>query len=103
MNKFTKQITDKAAAIISKFNDIEKAIVIGTAVDDNFAVDFDNKICIALYTKPDTKISKLCCDLNATLGYNDLNEIDLFPMADEFFYVAAASLIPDGEVIFERK
>lgn len=103
MNKFTKQITDKAAAIISKFNDIEKAIVIGNAVDDNFAVDFDNNICIALYTKPDTKISKLCCDLNATLGDSGLNEIDLYPMADEVFYVAAASLIPDGEVIFERK
>ena len=103
MNKFTKKITDKAANIISRFNAIEKAVVIGNAVNDDFTVDYDNNIWIALYTKPGTKISKLCCDLNAMLGDNALNNIDLYPMADEDFYVAAASLIPDGEVIFERK
>ena len=103
MNKFIKDYTTKAANIISKFSDIEKAVVIGNAVNDNFAVDFEDNICIAIYTKPGTKISKICCDLNAILGDNGLTDIDLYPMADEDFYVEAASLIPDGEVIFERK
>ena len=103
MNKFIKEYTDKAAEIISKFPEIEKAVVIGNAVHDDFAVDFDDNICIALFTKPNTKVSKLCNDLNYILFDNNLSSIDLYPMADEDFYVAAASLIPDGEVIFERK
>ena len=103
MNKFIKNYTDKAAKIIEKFSEVDKAVVIGAAVKDSFAIDFDNNIYIAIYTKPGVKISRLCCELNTMLGDNNLGNIDLYPMADEDFYVAAASLIPDGEIIFERK
>ena len=103
MNNKIQIYTDKIAKVVAKFPEITRAVVIGDAVNDNFVFDNDENIWLAIYTKPDAKISKLCCDLNATFGDNGLNEIDLYPMADENFYVAAASLIPDGEVIFERK
>lgn len=103
MNNKIQIYTDKIAKIVAKLPEITRAVVIGDAVNDNFVFDNDENIWLAIYTKPDTKYSKTCCELNRMLGENNLARVDTYPMADENFYVAAASLIPDGEVIFERK
>lgn len=103
MNNKIQIYTDKIAKVVAKFPEITRAVVIGDAVNDNFVFDNDENIWLAIYTKPDTKYSKTCCELNRMLGENNLARVDTYPMADENFYVAAASLIPDGEVIFERK
>ena len=95
--------TDKVAKIVAKFPEITRAVVIGNAINDNFVFDNDENIWLAIYTKPGTKYSKTCCELNRTLGENNLAKVDIYPMADEDFYVEANKLIDSGKVIFERK
>lgn len=102
MNKRIEAHVNKAAKIIEKFPEIEKAVVIGNAMNDSFMIDYDDNIWIAIYTKPGTKISKICCDLNDAFGKHEITGIDLYPMADEDFYVAAHHLIDSGKIIFER-
>ena len=101
MNNKTREYVDKIAKIVEKFPDITKAVVVGTAVNDSYM--FEDNIMLAIFTKPEAKISKICCDLNAILGDNGLTAIDLYPTADEDFYAAVYDLIDSGEVIFERK
>lgn len=103
MNNKIKVYTDKVATIVAKFPEITKAVIIGDAVNDNFAFDNNENIWLAIYTKPETKYSRTCCDLNRILGENNLARVDIYPMADEDFYVEAHNLIDSGKVIFERK
>ncbi len=100
MNNKTREYVDKIAKVVEKFPNITKAVVVGTAVNDSYM--FEDNIMLAIFTKPETKISKICCDLNAIFGDNGLTGIDLYPTADEDFYAAVYDLIDSGEVIFER-
>lgn len=103
MNNKIQVYTDKVAKIVAKFPEITRAVVIGNAINDNFVFDNDENIWLAIYTKSGTKYSKICCELNRMLGENNLARVDIYPMADEDFYVEASRLIASGKVIFERK
>lgn len=100
MNKRTKVYTNKIANAVEKFPLITKAVVVGPATTDAFS--FDENIMLAVYTKPEAKISKTCVDLNRFFGENDIFNVDIYMMADEDFYLEVHDLIDDGEVIFTR-
>ncbi len=100
MNKRTKSYMEKAVNIVQRFPSITKAAVIGPAAEDTFA--FDTNIMLAIYTAPESDISKTCVDLNRAFGENNLGHIDIYMMADEDFFAAAVGLIKYGEVIFAR-
>lgn len=100
MNKRTKTYTEKISKVVEKFPLITKAVVVGPATKDTFS--FSENIMLAIYTKPEAKISKTCIDLNRCLGDNGIFNVDIYMMADEDFYMEVHNLIDEGEVIFTR-
>ena len=101
MNDRTREYVNRAAKIVAQFPDITKAVVVGPAMNDDFAFG-DCNVWLAVFTKPEAKYTKVCCDLNAAFGDNDLARIDIYMTADEDFYAEVYSLIDSGEVIYER-
>ena len=100
MNNRTRDYTEKIANIVKEFPLITKAVVVGPAAQDTFS--FSENIMLAVYTKPEAKISKVCVDLNRALGDNGIFNVDIYMMADEDFYLEVHDLVDDGEVIFSR-
>ena len=92
---------DKVSKVVERCPDITRAVVIGNANENNYILGCDN-IPLAIFTKQNTKISKVCIDLNNMLYDSQLKLIDIYPMADEDFYLAVSDLLTTGETIFER-
>ena len=100
MNKKTKIYTEKIADVVKTFPLITKAVVVGSAVNDNFCLD--EEIKLAIYTEPEADIAEVCVDLNDALINKDLYPIDIYMMADDDFYTEVHHLIANGVVIFEK-
>ncbi len=101
MNEKTKAYVNRAAEIIASNPDVTKAVVVGLATQRNYTFG-DDKIQLAVFTKPEAKYTKVCVDLNNALSDNDLTMIELYMTADEDFHAAVYNLLDQGEVIFDR-
>jgi hypothetical protein len=102
MNEKTRAYVNRVAKIVETFPAITKAVVVGIANEKNYTFG-DDKIQLAIFTKPEVKYTKVCIDLNNELFDNDLTMVDIYMTADEDFYAEVYNLLDSGEVIFERK
>lgn len=102
MNEKTRAYVNKVAKIVEANPAITKAVVVGLATQKNYTFG-DDKIQLAVFTKPEAKYTTVCVDLNNALFDNDLTMVDIYMTADEDFYAEVYNLLDTGEVIFERK